>query len=243
MGATGAKGEIGATGSPGDVLRGPTGRVGAQGATGEQGETGQTGVQGKSTTGYAGAIGATGPTGRQGPTGETGAQGSTLYGPAGERGYTGTTGEQGITGVQGTKGVTTAGVAGVTGYSGATGETGATGQQGRTGSTGIINQWISYKDYDFDYNDARVRSSDRAKSDEIAKYVKANPSLQLGIDGSINPNGSDPRDQALSERRVESVRLSLINAGVPANRISIGSFGDMEERRDRRVQVLFITRS
>ena len=41
--------------------------------------------------------------------------------------------------------------------------------------------------------------------------------------------------------RVESVRVSLIEAGVPAYKIKTGAFGDAQARRDRRVEVLFAT--
>ena len=47
--------------------------------------------------------------------------------------------------------------------------------------------------------------------------MNANPSLELGIDGSMDPNGAAPRDQSLRDNRVEAVRLSLVQAGVPAN--------------------------
>jgi hypothetical protein len=37
------------------------------------------------------------------------------------------------------------------------------------------------------------------------------------------------------------IRLSLIQAGAPAEKIKIGVFGKTELRRDRRVEVLFTT--
>jgi outer membrane protein OmpA-like peptidoglycan-associated protein len=105
----------------------------------------------------------------------------------------------------------------------------------------MVGQWTSYRDFTFGYNDARIQDSDSAKSAEIAAYMKANPSLQLGLDGSMDPRGSDPKDQTLSDRRVEAVRAALIEAGVPAYKIKIGAFGDSQTRRDRRVEVLFAT--
>jgi outer membrane protein OmpA-like peptidoglycan-associated protein len=217
--------------------------VGAMGATGAQGATGETGAQGASTAGYVGATGATGATGEQGAVGATGAQGPTLYGPTGPTGRTGGTGDVGASGDQGSTGVTTAGVAGSTGYTGATGAAGSTGSQGNQGVAGIVGNWTAYKSYTFAYNDSQVQDVDTAKSVDVAAYLKANPSLQIGIDGSMDPNGTDPKDQGLSDRRVEAVRVSLIAAGVPANRIAIGAFGDVQNRRDRRVEVLFATNS
>ena len=67
--------------------------------------------------------------------------------------------------------------------------------------------------------------------------------LQIGIDGSMDPRGSDPRDQGLSDRRVGAVRDALIQAGVPSSKIQTGAFGDTRLTRDRRVEVLVKTGS
>jgi len=61
---------------------------------------------------------------------------------------------------------------------------------------------------------------------------------RLSIDGSMDPRGTDPRSQDLTDRRVNTVREALIQAGVPAYRIQTGTFGDEGRRRDRRVEVL-----
>ena len=44
--------------------------------------------------------------------------------------------------------------------------------------------------------------------------MNQNPSLRVGIDGSMDPRGTDPRNQDLSDRRVNTVRDALIQAGV-----------------------------
>ena len=243
-GATGAQGATGARGAPGIAMAGERGADGATGATGAQGATGATGASGeirRGAAGRAGAQGATGATGAQGATGATGAQGSTLYGPRGARGNTGDTGAQGVSGDTGSQGRTTAGIAGSTGNTGATGAQGTTGVQGDKGVAGIVGSWTSYRDYVFAYNDAQVQSSDANKSAAIAAYLNDNPSLQIGLDGSIDPRGADPKDRDLAERRVEAVRVTLLNAGVPAHKIKTGAFGDPTTRRDRRVEVLFTT--
>jgi outer membrane protein OmpA-like peptidoglycan-associated protein len=71
--------------------------------------------------------------------------------------------------------------------------------------------------------------------------MNQNPSLQIGIDGSMDPRGSDPRDQNLSDRRVSAVRDALVQAGVPSYKILTGAFGDTQLTRDRRVEVLIST--
>jgi outer membrane protein OmpA-like peptidoglycan-associated protein len=70
--------------------------------------------------------------------------------------------------------------------------------------------------------------------------MNQNPSLRLGIDGSMDPSGTE-RSQDLSDRRVNTVRDALIQAGVPAHRIQAGSFGEAGARRDHRVEVLVST--
>ena len=57
----------------------------------------------------------------------------------------------------------------------------------------------------------------------------------------MDPRGSDPRDQNLSDRRVSAVRAALIQAGEPSSRIQTGALGDTRLARDHRVEVLFIT--
>jgi len=104
-----------------------------------------------------------------------------------------------------------------------------------------VGQWTFYRDVTFAYNDAQVPASDSGKITAIAAYLNANPSLQLGIDGSMDPHGTDPKDQALDDRRVEAVRTALIAAGVPAWRIKTGAFGTAQSHQDRHVEVLFAT--
>ena len=144
-------------------------------------------------------------------------------------------------GDEGFKGRTTAGVAGAAGQTGATGAQGSAGMQGNTGVVGIVGQWTSYRNFNFAYGDARIQDADAAKSADIAAYLKANPSLAIGLDGSWDANGSDAKDADLRDRRVESVRLSLVEAGVSNDRIKIGAFGEAKNRHDRRVEVLFAT--
>jgi outer membrane protein OmpA-like peptidoglycan-associated protein len=45
----------------------------------------------------------------------------------------------------------------------------------------------------------------------------------------------------LRDRRINAVRLALIDAGVPAEKISTGAFGDPLPRNDARVEVLIAT--
>jgi len=104
-----------------------------------------------------------------------------------------------------------------------------------------VSRWTSYRDFSFAFDSSDLQASDTGKVSEITAYMRENPSLRVGIDGSMDPRGSDPRNQALSDRRIGTVRDALIQAGVPAHRIQTGAFGDQGLRRDRRVEVLIST--
>ncbi len=77
------------------------------------------------------------------------------------------------------------------------------------------------------------------------------PSLQVGLDGYANPRSTDPNAQTMRDRRVGVVRDALIQAGVPADKIRTGAFGEGRltcndsteacQQRDRRVKVLIRT--
>lgn len=103
---------------------------------------------------------------------------------------------------------------------------------------GVATGWTLYRELRFDFNRSNLQSSETRKVSEIANHLNRNPALNVAIDGSMDPRGSDPRDQDLSDRRVNVVRDALIKAGVPASRIQRGAFGDTKLVRDRRVAVL-----
>jgi outer membrane protein OmpA-like peptidoglycan-associated protein len=106
---------------------------------------------------------------------------------------------------------------------------------GAQGPAGVIGRWMSYRDFWFESGEAGIWPSDTSKVSDIAAYVKQNPSLQVGIDTF------DTRNQDLRDRRVNAVRDALIQAGVPAEKIGTGAFGDPKPRRDSRVEVLITT--
>jgi outer membrane protein OmpA-like peptidoglycan-associated protein len=121
------------------------------------------------------------------------------------------------------------------------GTSGATGEIGAQGVIGEVDCWTSYRDFWFASESARIQDSDLDQVAEIATYMKDHPSVQLGIDGSLDPRNSNGRDRELSNRRVETIRTALIDAGVPAGRITAGAYGDEDLRRDRRVEVLLVS--
>lgn len=240
-GPAGQRGSTGAQGAAGELVRGPTGAVGSAGETGATGSVGQSGARGASAEGYVGAAGTAGPVGPQGPTGATGERGPTLVGPAGPTGTPGAAGGRGEIGQTGATGSTTEGVAGPTGVAGPAGPRGPAGPIGQMGPTGIVQNWVSYREFWFDPNMTTIHGADAYLINEIAAYMRANPSLELAIDASTTPHATSQRDLNLRDNRVRSIRNALIAAGASADRIIAGMYGDVDHRRDGRVEVLLRT--
>ena len=241
VGPMGLQGPAGAIGAAGAVMVGARGPTGDVGPAGMQGAVGDTGVQGSSMVGPAGPVGAVGPAGAQGLAGQTGVQGATLVGPAGPEGRSGDAGTQGMNGETGAQGYAMAGRAGAEGPSGDVGAQGPNGPMGAQGRVGVVGLWTAYREITFDSNEADIEPSGKSTISEIAAYMAQNPSLELGIDGSINSASTEPLNQDLSNRRVSAVHDALVHAGVPASKIQTGSFSDPQLRRNRRVDVLLKT--
>jgi outer membrane protein OmpA-like peptidoglycan-associated protein len=140
---------------------------------------------------------------------------------------------------------------------GMAGERGPAGPQGAQGPAGAVGpqaqaspakQWSSFKDFLFDTDKSDIRATETSKVTEIAVYMKQNPSVQVGIDGFADPRGTNPHNQALSERRVNAIRDALVKAGVASDKIKTGAFGEQRLlckessaacwQSDRRVEVL-----
>ena len=163
-----------------------------------------------------------------------------IYGPAGAAGPPGVAGLAGPTGP--------AGPQGPAGAQGLAGAQGPAGEAGVAGPMAAIQQWTAFKDFLFDFDKSDVRADEATKVGEIVAYMAQNPSVRIGIDGHTDPRGTNPYNQALSERRVSAVRDALVQAGGAGDRIQTGAFGEQrlacpestEEcwQRDRRVEVL-----
>jgi len=62
------------------------------------------------------------------------------------------------------------------------------------------------------------------KVSDVANHLRLNPSLRVGIDTFADANATDGYNLSLGERRVDAVRDALINAGLPADKITKEGF-------------------
>jgi len=181
-----------------------------------------------------GCVGPAGMTGPPGPPGPPGPVGVGMIGPPGPAGPTGPQGAVGPTGAQGSAGPT-----------GAQGPAGGTMPQTVALTT---SPWTPFRDIMFDFDRADIRAAEMSKISELAAYARQNPTVRLGVDGYTDSRGATFYNGALSQRRAIAVRDALIQSGVPADRIDIGTFGTDRARcdesivqcrqRDARVEVL-----
>ena len=78
----------------------------------------------------------------------------------------------------------------------------------------------------FDFDNSSVNSEERKTLDEIAAVLIANPSLDMYVSAHTDARGSNAYNDALSEKRAQSVNAYLYAKGVTADRLKLGWFGE-----------------
>ena len=71
-----------------------------------------------------------------------------------------------------------------------------------------------------------MRANEVAKIKDIVAFMKQNPTFEIGIEGFADPRGTDPYNQALSERRVKAILDALVAEGASASAIRTGAEGE-----------------
>jgi len=84
---------------------------------------------------------------------------------------------------------------------------------------------LIFKDVQFDSGRWTLKSSSFPILDQIADTLKQAPDLKVEIQGHTDSQGNRAYNLDLSEKRAESVRTYMINAGVPATRLTAKGFG------------------
>jgi len=88
-----------------------------------------------------------------------------------------------------------------------------------------VKQRIVLRGVTFDFNSADIRPEARPVLDQAAQLLKANPGVDVRIEGHTDSIGSAAYNQALSIRRAESVFRYLVNQGVDPERLRVEGFG------------------
>jgi len=81
------------------------------------------------------------------------------------------------------------------------------------------------KDVHFDFDKYDIRPADADIMKENASILMKNPNLKIQVEGHCDERGTVEYNLALGERRANSVRKYLVSLGVPADRLSVISYG------------------
>jgi peptidoglycan-associated lipoprotein len=78
----------------------------------------------------------------------------------------------------------------------------------------------------FDFDDASIRTDAKAVLKDKADFLKANPNISVTIEGHCDERGTEAYNLALGERRAQSIKTFLVNAGIEQSRLSTISYGE-----------------
>lgn len=84
----------------------------------------------------------------------------------------------------------------------------------------------------FDYDSNQLTTEAEAKLRTKAAILRANPNLEIRVDGHADDRGSTEYNLALSQRRAETVRDFLTGYGIAASRISTIPYGEERPRTE-----------
>lgn len=77
----------------------------------------------------------------------------------------------------------------------------------------------------FGYDRSTLDSSAREKLMANANWMKSNANVRVQIEGHCDARGSIEYNVALGERRANAVKSFMVSQGVPADRLSVISYG------------------
>ena len=102
----------------------------------------------------------------------------------------------------------------------------------------------------FQFDKSIVKKESYGEIETLVNMLQMNPSFRVSLEGHTDSQGAESYNVNLSKNRVNAVRDLLILNGIPANRISIGHFGESKPKAsndtnvgrqdNRRVDVVLI---
>ena len=78
----------------------------------------------------------------------------------------------------------------------------------------------------YDFDRSFVRSDARATLRANAEWLKANPDVEIKIEGNCDERGTNEYNVALGQRRAASAKKYLVDLGISPGRISLISYGE-----------------
>lgn len=84
----------------------------------------------------------------------------------------------------------------------------------------------------FDFDSAHLTAAGEAALDVVVSTMQEHPDLRVRCEGHTDAIGSDAYNQALGQRRADSVVQYLVDQGIDAGRLSALSFGESRPAAD-----------
>jgi peptidoglycan-associated lipoprotein len=91
---------------------------------------------------------------------------------------------------------------------------------------GHDTQTLSRATVYFDFDKSAIKSSEAAKLDDVANYLKGNLSVAVQVEGNCDERGTEEYNRSLGERRALAAREHLVSLGVDAQRVVTISKGE-----------------
>lgn len=78
----------------------------------------------------------------------------------------------------------------------------------------------------FDVNKATIKPESMGFLNDLAKWMKENPSVNLAVEGHTDSDGDNAANQKLSEARAGAVKTQLVSMGVESSRLAPKGIGE-----------------
>ncbi len=101
----------------------------------------------------------------------------------------------------------------------------ASGGNANTIGNLLTNGKFVTHDITFDIGKATIQPQSMGVLNDVAKFLKANTSINMEIDGHTDNTGSASKNMTLSQQRANAVEAQLIIMGIDASRLTTKGFG------------------
>ncbi|HVY74600.1 MAG TPA: OmpA family protein [Puia sp.] len=84
----------------------------------------------------------------------------------------------------------------------------------------------------FDVDKSVIRPESMGVLNQVAKFLKDNPSVKMEIDGHTDNSGAAAHNLTLSQQRADAVKAQLVSMGIDGSRFTTKGFGDTKPIAD-----------
>jgi OOP family OmpA-OmpF porin len=91
---------------------------------------------------------------------------------------------------------------------------------------------ITLEGVTFEYNSARLTPDSQQVLNAVATDLRKYPRLKLELQGHTDDKGSDQYNLKLSQQRADSVRIYLMDQGVPGGQLTARGYGETQPIED-----------